>query len=107
MFYSRSTNNKINHVQERALRLVYDNYKLTFDELSEKDGSFTNHHYNVQALCIELYKVYHNLSQTIFSELFTRNNSTYNFRSKSDFVIPQVSTVFKGSSSINYYGPII
>ena len=46
------------------------------------------------------------MSQTIFSELFTRKNSTYNLRSKSDFVILQVSTVSKGSSSISYYGPI-
>ena len=52
-------------------------------------------------------RIYHNLSQTIFSELFMRNNSTYNMRSKCDFVIPQVSTVFKGFSSINYYSSII
>ena len=57
----------------------------------------------IQTLCIELY----NLSRTIFSEFLTRNNSNYNLRSKSDFVIPQVRTVFKGSSSISYYDPII
>ena len=71
MFYSRSTNIIINNLQERALRLVNDDYILTFDELLEKDGSFTIHHYNIQTLCIELYKVYRHLSQTIFSELFT------------------------------------
>ena len=87
MFYSRSTNNRINHLQERALRLVYDDYEFTFDELLEKDESFIIHHYNIQTLCIELCKVYHNFSQNIFSELFTQSNSTYNMRSKSDFVI--------------------
>ena len=51
--------------------------------------------------------MYHNLSQTIFGELFTRNNSTYNLCSKSDFFIPHVSTVFKGSSSISCFGSII
>ena len=55
----------------------------------------------------ELYKVYHKLPRTIFSELFTRNNSTYNLRSKSDFVIPQMNTVFKGSNSISYCCPIM
>ena len=43
------------------IRLVYDNYELTSDELLEKDGPFAIHHYNIQTLCIELYKVYHNL----------------------------------------------
>ena len=47
------------------------------------------------------------MSQTIFGELFTRNNRTYYLLSKSDFVIPRVRTVFKGSSSISKYGPII
>ena len=61
MFYSRSTNRRINRLHERALRLIYDDYQLTFEELLEKDGSLTIHHYNIQTLCIELYKLYHNL----------------------------------------------
>ena len=46
MLYSRSTNNRINDLQESALRLVYDDYELTFDERLEKDGLFTTHRYN-------------------------------------------------------------
>ena len=106
MFYSRSANNRTNHLQESALREKYDDCDLNFDKLLEKDGSFTIHQYNIQTLCNELYKLYHNLSQTIFSELFARNKSTYNLRFKSDFVILQVSAAFKGFSSISYYGPI-
>ena len=53
MFYSRSTNNRINHLQKKTFRLVYDDYELTFDEPLEKDGIFTIHHYNIQTLCIE------------------------------------------------------
>ena len=33
MFHSRQLNNQINKIQERALRLVYKNNKLTFDDL--------------------------------------------------------------------------
>ena len=50
MFYSRNTDNKINLLHERALRLVYDDYELPFDKLLEKDGSFTIHHCNIQRL---------------------------------------------------------
>ena len=60
----------MNHLRKRALSLTYDDSELTTEELLEKDGSFTIHHCNIQTLCIELYKVYHNLSQTIFSNLF-------------------------------------
>ena len=65
MFYSKTANNKINKLHERALRLVYDDYVSTFKELLEKDNSFNIHRYNIQTLCIELYKVFSRQSQTI------------------------------------------
>ena len=107
MFYSRNTNGRKNHLHERAIRLIYDDYELKFEELLEKDGSFVIHHYKSQTLCIELYIVYHNLTQIIFSDLFTRTINSYNLRLKPDFVIPQVLKVSKGSNSISHYGPII
>ena len=33
MFYSRKLNNRINHIHERVLRLVYKDYTSSFDEL--------------------------------------------------------------------------
>ena len=48
-------NIKINHLHEIAPRLIYDDYELTFEELLERNGSFTIHHYNIQVLCVELY----------------------------------------------------
>ena len=105
MFHSRKTNKGINQRHERALRLIYSNYELIFEELLDKDGSFCVHHYNIQTLAIELYKVYNNLSESIFSDLFTRNTSNYNLRTTSDFLIPQINTVLKGSNSIRYFGP--
>ena len=62
MFYSRKTNNRINKLDEMALRLVYSDYESTFEDLLTKDGSFTVHHYNIQTLAIELYKVYNYIS---------------------------------------------
>ena len=107
MFYSRTTNNKINKLHERALRLVYDDYASAFEELLEKDNSFPIHHYNIQTLCIELYQVFSGQSQTIFSDLFERKIINYNLRSQPDLVIPQVKSVYKGSNSLRYFGPII
>ena len=68
MFYSRKTNDRINQLHERALRLVYSDYEPTFEDFLTKDGSFTDHHYNIQTLAIELYKVYNNISQTGLGE---------------------------------------
>ena len=107
MFYSRTTNNKINKLHERALRLVYDDYVSTFEELLEKGNSFAVHRYNIQTLCIELYKVFSGRSQTIVSDIFERKNINYNLCSQPDFVIPQVKSVYKGSNSLRYFRSII
>ena len=53
MFCGRQENNRINHLHERALRMVYNDYELTF----ELDNSVSIHHGNIRLLSIELYKV--------------------------------------------------
>ena len=43
MFRSRELNNKINRVQKRALRILYNDDDSTFEELLERDEAFTVH----------------------------------------------------------------
>ena len=54
MFHSRKLNNRINKIHERALRLVYNDDLSSFDELLNRDSSFTIHSRNIQALAIEI-----------------------------------------------------
>ena len=54
MFHSRTLNNRINSMHERALRLVYKHSNLTFEELLRKDNSFSIHHRNLQKLATEI-----------------------------------------------------
>ena len=50
MFHSRQLNNRINKIQERALRLVYKDIKLIFDDLLKLHNSVTIHRRNLQCL---------------------------------------------------------
>ena len=47
MNHSRSLNNRINILHERALCLVYNDFTSFFGELSEKDNSVTIHQKNL------------------------------------------------------------
>ena len=47
MFHNRTLNNKINKSHKRALRRVYTDENLTFQEVLDKDNSVTIHHKNL------------------------------------------------------------
>ena len=64
MFQSRNLNNKINRIQERALRLVYQN-NLSFSELFDLDSSVTVYRKILQVLVTEIYKVKYGIAPEI------------------------------------------
>ena len=70
MFHSRTLNNNINRPHERALRILYSDYKSSFCELPEKEKSFSIHHENIQSLAIKIYKFLHNSSLCIMNNIF-------------------------------------
>ena len=70
MFHSRKVNSKINHLQERPLRIVYNDYITLFEDLLKKDNSFKIHYKNIQSLAIELFKVEKGIANPILCDIF-------------------------------------
>ena len=58
MFHSRSLNNKINRIHERAVRITYNDKSSSFQKLLEKNNSVTIHHRNTKTLATETYKFF-------------------------------------------------
>ena len=69
MTHSRSFNNKINHIHERALGIVYKDFSTPFEGLLAKDRSFTIHNQNLQQLTIEIFKLKMGISTVIMKEV--------------------------------------
>ena len=65
MLHARRLNDKINNMHKKALRVVYFDYKSTFQEFLDKCASFLVHQKNIQTLAIEIYKYVHVLSPGI------------------------------------------
>ena len=106
MFCSRKMNRKINHIHERALRLVYEDYTSTFSELLEKDKSISIHHRNIHIVAIEMFKVVHDLCPPFMSKIFQLYNGAIT-RSSRRFVRPKINTAYKGENSFRSFGPIV
>ena len=65
MFHSRTLNNKINSIHERALRITYNDRNSFFEELLRKDNTVSIHHRNLQLLATEIFKIKSNMSPRI------------------------------------------
>ena len=66
---------KINYIHERALRLVYIDYRSSFDEILRKDKSISIHHRNIHSVAIEMFKVKHKLSPPLMTEIFEQSSN--------------------------------
>ena len=97
---------RINRIHVRALRIVYNNYVSSFDELLTKDKSFTIHHRKIQTLAIEIYQVINNISPEIMKEIFvSKRNRMYNTREI--FVTDNVRTEYYVKATLSYLRPKI
>ena len=107
MCHSRTINNKINHLHERCLRVIYNDKISSFKELLERDRSVPIHSRNLQILATGMFKVYNNIAPPIFTEIFDKRNPNYQLRHTSHFSIPPVRSVYNGTESLSFLGPKI
>ena len=104
MNHSRNLNNRINRIQERAMRIVYNDRKSTSEELLKKAKSVTVHSRNLQILATEMFKVSNGLAPEITNNVFQINPSVYNLRNSES---ENVKTVHYGTESLSFLGPKI
>ena len=93
MFNDRSTNNRISHIHERALRIAYRDENSTFEELLIKDNSVCIHHKNLQSLMIEIYKTRNNLNPPFMKDIFEAREICYNLRKHNTFFTHKAKTI--------------
>ena len=70
MCQNRSLNNKVNHIHERTLPVVYQDFQSSFSTLLVKGNLLTIRQENLQLLAIEIFKVKMNISLEIKNEIF-------------------------------------
>ena len=80
IFQSRKLNERINHIHERAPRIVYKGFKSSFQELLIEDNSLNIHHRNLQKLVTEIFKVKNALSPELMNDVFEFIEKPYPYK---------------------------
>ena len=103
--HSRKFNKKINSLQERALRIVYNDTISTFYQLLEKDNSATIHARNLQYLTTGIFKVKIGISPIIMTKIFKFcDNTAHKLRSGQVLERRRNRTTYFGVESISTLG---
>ena len=104
MFHSRLLSNKINSIDERVLRITYQDNTSTFQELLNRNNSVSIHHRNLKVLAMKMFKIHRGLPPKIIKETFMPKTSSYNLLRNKTFEKRQVHSVHHGTESLSVLG---
>ena len=90
-------------LNERALRIVYNEYDLSYNELLKKTNKLSLKRWRMHNFAIELYKIKNGYSIDTMCTFDQSKQTTYNLRYKEQNVIPKVNTTHFGLYSFRYF----
>ena len=106
-FSSAKSLQKIEKIQERALRFLYNDHRSSYSELLEKSGRCTMHVSRLRVLRIEIFKTLKHLNPPFMSDIFKIKSSRYSSRNPYDLQHHRPNQVTFGSNSLRSLGPQI
>ena len=101
-FCSEKNTQKIEKIQERALRFIYDDYKSSYTTLLEKSKLPSLKVRRMRTMALETFKILNNSGPKFLHDLVNFKNSSYNFRYKGIADLPRPRTTRYGKRSFCY-----
>ena len=102
MFSSRKSNNRINRIHERSLRIITGNQGSSYDELLSMTNESTIHQNNLQQLAVQIFKFLHHLSPQIMENLFNVRENRHNIRNFIPFHVSNKKTIMYGIDTVSH-----
>ena len=103
-FCKQSDRRKLERVQERALRVVFNSKTESYEELLNRASLPSLYNRWLQDIAIVMFKVKNGIAPNYISDLFNSSSKGYSLRN-ADFNLPRFSTVRYGKHSLRYFGP--
>ena len=103
-FCGKQNNGKIEKIQERALRILYDDYESECSKLLDKSGAITMLQSRLNCIILEVFKSIHNANPLCIQDMFEIKKSSYSMRDSSKLVQSKRNTTTFGLRSFTYLG---
>ena len=106
-FSSSKSLQKIERIQERALRFLYNDHKSSYDDLLFRSKKCTMQLARQRTLCIEIFKTIKNLNPPFMNNIFSLRTSKNPSRNPNNLNHFRPNQVTFGSKSLKAMGPQI
>ena len=103
----KKNTDKIEKIQERALRFVYEGYQSSYVMLLEKAKLPALHVKRMRILAVETFKIFNKLAPPVLTDLLVKRESSYNFRYTNILQVPHVKMTKFGKNSFRYAAPVL
>ena len=100
----KSSLDKMEKANCRALRFLYSDFDSTYDELLQKGNHKSVLVLLMHSMAIEVYKCIKGISPYFMSSLFTQQDHRYHMRNENALTLPSFSTIKYGYNSFRYLG---
>ena len=106
-FCSIASTNKLEKVQERALRFINNDYSSSLKRLLSQTKTEPLHVKRLKLMACEVFKIVNKISPEYIQDMISIKTSTYNFRGERKAEIPRVNTTRYGLRSFRSEAPRI
>ena len=89
MFCGKSEYLLIEKTHKRALKILYNDFSLSYRELLEKSGSVNIHVKHLQQLMTEIYKTIESVNPLFMKNIFSAKEGNYNLRNQNLLKLPK------------------
>ena len=98
---------KLEKLQERALRFVFNDFTSTYSDLLNKSGKKELTVILIRSIAEQVYKVLNDKAKPIDPSFFKRTTSPYSLRYQNKLMLPSFKTIKYGKYSFKYMGAFI
>ena len=101
-FCSASSTNKIEKIQERALRFINNDFTSSLQSLLTSTNTLPLHVRRMKQMASEVYKIVNDIAPDYIKDLVKIKKSNYNFRRENQASLPAVKSTRYGLRSFRY-----